>query len=145
MSIEIINSELNLSLHGFAGQAVNRNYPETGFKLMNKMWSVVKSNKLPNKGINVWVYGAGDTMFIGVELGEIPTDSFGLEQMDIIFTKYIRYKHVGAYSGLPQAYKQMRNFLSENNLKSRFLWLEIYGDWNADDSKLETDIIMGLE
>ena len=145
MSIEIINSELNLSLHGFSGQAVNKNYGETGFKLMNKMWSVVKANKLPNKGINVWLYGAGDTMFIGVELTKAPVNKFDLEQMDVKLTKYIRYKHVGAYSGLPRAYKLMRNFLSDNNLKSQFPWLEIYGDWNADESKLETDIIMGLE
>lgn len=145
MSVEILNTELNLSLYGFAGQAVGRNYGDTGFKLMNKMWDIVKSNRLQNKGINVWVYGAGDKMFAGVELTEIPANDHCLEKMNIKLMTYARYKHVGPYSGLSDAYKLMRSFLLENNLKTCFPWLEIYGHWNADESKLETEIIMGLE
>jgi len=145
MSVEILNTELNLSLYGFAGRAVNKNYGDTGFKLMNKMWDTVKSNRLPNKGINVWVYGAGDTMFAGVELTETPGNDHGLEKMQIKLIKYARYKHIGPYSRLSDAYKLMRSFLLENNFKTSFPFLEIYGHWDADESKLETEIIMSLE
>jgi effector-binding domain-containing protein len=145
MSVEILNTELSLSLYGFAGQAVNRNYSETGFRLMNKMWDIVKSNQLPNKGINIWVYGPGDTMFAGVELTEIPNSDQGLEKMHIKLQRYASYKHIGPYSGLSDAYKLMRHFLIENNFKTCFQSLEIYGHWEPDEFKLETEIIMGLE
>jgi hypothetical protein len=56
MDIEIIDKPFTVELYGFSGVAVNRNFGETGMRLMNKMWGLVKSNQLKNKGVNVWVY-----------------------------------------------------------------------------------------
>jgi len=37
MDVEIVNKEFNLTIYGFSGTAVGKNYGDTGFKLMNKM------------------------------------------------------------------------------------------------------------
>lgn len=56
MNLSIITTPLNLNLHGFSCTALHKDYAETAFKLMDKMWQVVKSNHLKNKGLNIWVY-----------------------------------------------------------------------------------------
>jgi effector-binding domain-containing protein len=145
MDVEILNKDFSLTIYGFSGTAVNKNYGEAGFKLMNKMWEKVRSNNLRNKGINVWVYEPNETVFAGVELESTPENDTGLESKQINLTKYAYYKHTGPYSGLAQAYSKMRTYLAANNLKAGFPGLEIYGHWSQDESKLETEIIMSLD
>src|SRR3569833_1279439 len=144
MDVEIINKAFNLTLYGFSGTAVNKNYGETGFRLMNKMWETVRANNLKNKGMNVWVYGANEEVFAGVELDTVPQTDTGMQVKQINMNRYAYYKHLGPYSGLAQAYTKMRAYLAENNLKAVSPGLEIYGHWNQDESKLETEILMGL-
>ena len=50
MDVEIVTEVLQLDVYGFSGVAVNGDYVGTAFKLMDKMWQIVKSNKLENKG-----------------------------------------------------------------------------------------------
>ena len=144
MDVEIINKAFNLTLYGFSGTAVNKNYGETGFRLMNKMWETVRANNLKNKGMNVWVYGANEEVFAGVELDTVPQTDTGMQVKQINMNRYAYYKHLGPYSGLAQAYTKMRAYLAENNLKAVSPGLEIYGHWNQDESKLETKILMCL-
>lgn len=144
MDVTIINKSFCLRLYGFSGTAVNKNYGETGFKLMNKMWETVRANNLKNKGMNVWVYGPNEEVFAGVELEPATQENTGMEAKQINLSKYAYCKHIGPYSGLAQAYAKMRAYLAENNLKAVSPGLEIYGHWNQDESKLETEILMGL-
>src|SRR5476651_1529655 len=118
MDVEILNKDFNLTLYGFSGTAVNKNYGETGFKLMDKMWEKVKSNSLKHKGINVWVYEPNEMVFAGVELESAPEVETGLELKQINISKYLYYKHIGPYRGLAGAYSKMRAYLAENNLKA---------------------------
>ena len=145
MDVEILNSEFELVLYGISGTATNNNWGETGFRLMNKMWEKVRSNNLKNKGINVWVYEPNGKMFTGVELDKAPENDTGLELKQINLTKYAYYKHIGPYSLLAQAYLKMRTYLSNNNLETCLPSLEIYGHWNQNESKLETEILMCLK
>jgi len=145
MDVEIVNKEFNLTIYGFSGTAVGKNYGDTGFKLMNKMWDKIRSNSLKHKGINVWVYEPDERMFTGVELEEAPVNDTGLELKKISMSKYAYYKHIGPYSGLANAYSKMRSYLAANGLKTSFPGLEIYGHWNQDESKLETEILMCLD
>jgi len=144
MEVEILNEDFSLTLYGFSGIAVNKNYGDTGFKLMNKMWETVRAHSLKNKGVNVWVYEPNEKMFAGVELERTPENDIELELKQIHLTKYAYYKHIGPYSGLAGAYAKMRTYLTENNLKVGSPGLEIYGHWNQDETKLETEIIMSL-
>ena len=52
MNVEIHNKDLTFGVHGFSGTAMNKDYAGTAFKLMDKMWQVVKSKNLKNKGLN---------------------------------------------------------------------------------------------
>jgi hypothetical protein len=79
MNIEIITKGLELDLYGFSSIASNGDYAGTAFKLMDKMWKVVKSNEFGNKGKNIWIYEQGNTVFAGVELTEIPNPDSTLE------------------------------------------------------------------
>lgn len=144
MDVEIVNKPFCLTLYGFAGTAVNKNYGETGSKLMNKMWETVRANNLKHKGMNVWVYGANEEVFTGIELEPATQENTGMEAKQINMNRYAYYKHIGSYSGLGQAYAKMRAYLAENNLKPISPGLEIYGHWNQDETKLETEILMCL-
>src|SRR4051812_9215091 len=98
MDIEIITAPLTLNIHGFAGIAINKDYTGTALKLMDKMWQVVKTNDLKNKGLNIWVYEQGKNIFAGVELNEIPKQDTGLEQKQVTLSKYAYFKHIGPYN-----------------------------------------------
>ena len=145
MEVEIINRNFNLVIYGFSGIAIGNNYGQTGFKLMNKMWETVRANALKNKGTNVWVYESNGKMFAGVELEATPENDMGLELKQISMAKYAYYKHIGSYSGLAGAYSKMRAYLAENNFRASYPSLEIYGHWNQDESKLETEILLNLD
>jgi len=145
LNLEIIKKPFSLELYGYSGVAASQNYGDTGFKLMNRMWGVVKSNNFPNNGINVWVYEPGDVIFAGVELETRPEPVVGLEKKIILLESYAYYKHIGPYSQLKQAYAAMREELKRRSVVPGHPGLEIYGHWNSDESKLETEILMTIE
>ena len=144
MKIEIINKELKLDISGFGGVAVNKNYAGTAFALMDKMWPVIKSKGLKHKGLNIWVYEDNQQVFAGVELVDHSATDTGLEQKSVLLTKYAYYKHIGPYSGIKQAGDNMQNELRELGLKSVLPYIEIYGHWTNDETKLETELIIAL-
>jgi len=94
MVVEIINKPLSLYIHGFSGIARNKDYVGTAFRLMDKMWQIVKSNNLKNKGLNIWVYEPNEKVFAGVELDDTSKQDTGMEQKNINLTRYARYKHI---------------------------------------------------
>jgi len=145
MNIEIISTPLHLNIHGFSGIAVNKDYAGTAFKLMDKMWQVVKANNIKNKGLNIWVYEPGDKVFAGVELTDTPDNVAGLEQKSITLTRYAYYKYVGPYNLIKQAGQNMSNWLNSKGLQTRLPYIEIYGHWQPDETKLETELLMSLE
>jgi effector-binding domain-containing protein len=111
------------------------------------MWDVIKSNGIKNKGKNIWVYEIADKVFAGVEL-ETPItedDSFGLEKMTIDIEKYAYYKHIGSYNLIKQVGQNMTNELTKQGFETILPYIEIYGHWTKDESKLETELIMCLK
>lgn len=145
MNVEIINSPLNLEIYGFSGTAVNKDYTGTAFTLSGKMWAAVKGHQLKNKGINIWVYESNELVFAGVELDGEPDAESGLERKNVIFSKYAYYKHVGPYRLIKQIGLNMRQILKSKGLKTCLPYMEIYGHWNSDESKLETELLVSLE
>ena len=145
MNVEIINENLRLNIYGFSGTAMNKDYTGTAFKLMDKMWQTVKSNNLKNKGLNIWVYEQDEKVFAGVELSDIPEQSTGLENKSIILAKYAYYKHIGSYNLIKQAGQNMRDELQRKGFRTILPYIEIYGHWTNDETKLETELLMNLE
>ena len=135
MHVEIINKNLDINLHGFSG---------TAFKLMDKMWQTVKTNKLTNKGLNIWVYEDNEKVFSGVELIDTAGDITELEQKIITFSRYAYYKHIGPYQLIKQAGQNMRDDLKRRGFETILPYVEIYGHWTSDESKLETELLMSL-
>lgn len=145
MNVEIITELLSLNVYGFSRTATNNDYAGTAFRLMDKMWKIVKSNNVKNKGLNIWIYEPGDGVFAGVELDEIPNENLGLEQKKISLSKYAYYKHVGHYNLIKQAGQNMTAEIKSKGFEATLPYIEIYGHWNSDETKLETELIMSLK
>ena len=144
MEVEIINKELRLHLYGFAGFVSDNDYAGTAFKLMDKMWQVVKAENLKNFGKNIWVYEYDEKVFAGVELQEILNKNLGLEQKTIHLNKYAYCKHTGAYNRIKQTGEKISAELKEKGYTVTFPYIEIYGHWTADETKLETELFWNL-
>jgi len=144
MNVEIIKEPFSLTIHGFSGIATNKDYVGTAFKLMDKMWQIVKSKGLKNKGLNVWVYEPGEKVFAGVELDDGYQYSNELEQKNIYLEKYAYYKHIGPYNLIKQAGQNMTAELKQLGLETGPLYIEIYGHWIEDETKLETELLVSL-
>ena len=145
MDIEISNKNFSLNIYGFSGTAINNDYTGTAFRLMDKMWQIVKANGLTHKGINIWVYEANEKGFTGVELIDHPKDETGLERKNIHLKKYARYKHIGPYNKITQAGQNMKNELRAKGWEIVLPYIEIYGHWTHDENKSETELIMCLK
>mgnify|MGYP001553454094 FL=1 len=144
MKIEIIDKELQLNISGFSGIAANKNYAGTAFALMDKMWPVIKSNGLKHKGLNIWVYEAGEKVFAGVELEDSSLTDTVLELKQISLAKYAYYKHIGPYSGIKQAGENLQNQVRQRGFTPIFPYIEIYGHWTNNETKLETELITAI-
>ena len=145
MNAEIITNPLNLEIYGFSGIAINKDYAGTAFRLMDKMWEVVKSNNLKNKGLNIWVYEPGEKVFAGVELNDGSNHNTALEKKSITLTKYAYYKHIGPYSLIKQTGQIIISELKNSGFEISDPYIEIYGHWTSDETKLETELLMGLK
>ncbi|MFZ1679133.1 MAG: GyrI-like domain-containing protein [Saprospiraceae bacterium] len=146
MKIEIITTSFQLEIYGFGGVATYKDYAGTAFILSGKMWEVIKTNGIKNKGMNIWVYDTADKVFAGVELDH-PTASnnHGLEKKQINLEKYAYYKHVGAYNLIKQTGQNMTNELTKQGFEVILPYIEIYGHWTSDENKLETELLMSLK
>ena len=145
MNVQIIDKPISFSLYGFSGVAVNKDYAATAFRLSDNMWRTVKSNNLKNKGLNVWVYEQNESVFAGVELNDSPNQETGLEQKTIALLKYAYYKHFGPYKLIKHAGQEMRDDLKGKGFETILPYIEIYGHWTKDESKLETELIICLK
>lgn len=140
MDIEI-RENLTLRLYGLSGIVHDNKFGETGVGLMNKMGDIVEENKLPSKGINIWIYDSRGKMFAGVEMKSEPANTFGLEVKDVVFKKYAWYKHLGPYELLYSENEKMREELHRRGFKYGPPSAEIYAHQEPDIQKLETEII----
>jgi hypothetical protein len=143
--MEIITKPFALEIHGYSAIAAPKEYVETAFKLMDRMWRTVKSNNIKNKGLNIFVYDQHDEVFAGVELNDAPEPRAGLERKNIFLTKYAYHKLIGPYSLIRQTGQDMRDELKNKGLEIIPPYVEIYGHWTSDESKLETELILCLK
>ena len=145
MNLEIIDTPLSLDVYGFSGTAINKDYASKGLGLMNKMWQIVKSRNLKNKGINIWIYEENEKMFAGVEVDDTRVHETEMEHKTITIPKYAYYKHIGPYSLLRKAGADMSAEVKRRGLFACLPYVEIYGHWTEDESKLETELVMCLK
>ena len=145
MKVEIINNIFRADIYGFSGVAINKDYTGTAFRLMDKMWQIVKGKELKHKGINIWVYDQNENVFAGVELYDSPGHDIGIEHKVIELRKYAYYKHIGPYNFIKQVGQNMRDQLKNKGFETSLPYVEIYGHWTNDESNLETELLMSLK
>lgn len=146
MQIQIITTPLQLTIHGFGGAAINKEYAGIAFKLSGKMWELVKAKGIKNKGKNIWVYESAERVFAGVELDEPANgNTYGLEEKKMELNKYAYYKHVGPYKLIKQAGQSMKDELTKQGYQIIPPYIEIYGHWTGDESTSETELLMCLK
>ena len=107
MNFEIVEEPIRFHLHGVSGAVENERYGVVGMSLMNRMWQIVKESKIPNTGINHWVYLPAGRMFVGVELldSQQAATPEKLEPLEFELQRYLKHVHVGPYQALPQKWK----------------------------------------
>jgi hypothetical protein len=145
MKVEIINTPFRLDVHGYSGAALNKDYVGTAFGLMDKMWKSVKGNSLKNKGLNIWIYEPKEMVFAGVELEETVRQEIGLELKTIVLDRYAYYKHIGPYNRIKETGQAMHDYLKGKGFETSLPYIEIYGHWTKDETKLETELLMCLK
>lgn len=146
MNIEIHTTSQELTIAGLGSLALNKDYVTTVFKLSGKVWEILKAKELKNKGQNIWVYENNDRVFAGVETEDAESAiNHGLEIKKIILRKYAWYKHTGSYNGIKKAGQLMTEELRKKGFEIIPPYIEIYGHWNKDETKLETELLMCLQ
>ena len=145
MNFEIVEEPIRFNLHGISGVVENQRYGEVGLRLVNEMWQVVKVARIPNTGINHWVYLPSNRMFIGVELQSSRQAPTQLEPIEFELPRYLKHVHVGPYQALPQKWKDLKAEVVACSEVIGSLSLEIYGHHCDDLDKLETTILIGLK
>jgi len=140
----VIQENFNIDLYGLSGIAVKQNWAEFGMDLTNKLWQEVRAHNLQHKGINVWVYEDGYKMFAGVELKAPPSSETILESKRTHLLRYAYYKHIGSYNKIAETGAKVLEELRQKGIKTSLPYLEIYGHWTEDASKLETELLWSL-
>ena len=144
MEIEIIETPLHIDVYGFSGTALNKDYAGTAFKLSGRMWEIVKGSGIKNKGKNIWVYDANHSVFAGVELDEPQEGDAPLERKTVLLNRYAYFKHIGPYGLIKQVGQSMNEEIKRRGFETGLPYIEIYGHWNSDESKQETELLMSL-
>lgn len=139
-----IRKDFTISLYGFSGVAAQQNWAGTGKSLMNQLWQEVKSKQLPNTGLNVWVYEEGNLLFTGVGLTAPPPADCPLESKTITLPRYAYFKHLGPYDQMKTTIEAAREEFNRVGIKAHFPYVEIYGHWTDDPSKLETELLWSI-
>jgi len=145
MHIKIAHG-FQLHIYGFGSTAESKDYAGTAFKLSGKMWEVVKTRSIKNKGMNIWVYEPGDKVFAGVEL-ENPDVRLinGLEEKKVYLDKYAYCKHIGPYHLIKRVGQNMIKELARQGIEVMLPYVEIYGHWTSDENELETELLMHVK
>jgi hypothetical protein len=139
-----IRKDFTISLYGFSGVVARQDWAGTGKSLMDRLWQEVKTQQLPNKGLNVWVYDEGNQLFTGVELTTPPPAGSPLETKTVSLLRYAYFKHVGPYIEMKTTYEAAREEFKKVGIRACLPHVEIYGHWTDDPAKLETELLWSI-
>ncbi|MGQ7887605.1 GyrI-like domain-containing protein [Paenibacillus sp. WC2504] len=142
----IFNQRKMVTLFGFSKtHDQQKRYSDTIFELLDKIWKEVREKGLSYKGTNHVVYENGHHIFAGIELVLPPNEDSLLEKKDVILEKYAYCKHIGPYSELDKTYESIRAKVKASGDIHELPLMEVYGHWNEDETKLETEIFYNLK
>ena len=145
MGVEIILRKNPLPIFGYSGKVIQRNYGETGRRLMDELWKAVRSGNFKSNGINYWMYEGNQMLFTGTAFENAPAVAGNFESRLIAPGRYALYRHIGPYSTLSEAYTNVETELQARGFSCHLPFIEIYGHWSEDEKTQETEILLSLE
>jgi hypothetical protein len=145
MALEIVDTPWARTLHGLSlRHDPAKSYGQELLSLLDRIWPVVKGRGIANTGINHVVYGQDGMVFAGIELTVPAPADLGLIARAIAMPRHAHWRHVGPYSGLGAANAAARAALAAAGLAQRGPMIEVYGHWDADETKVVTDLLYAL-
>jgi effector-binding domain-containing protein len=117
--------------------------------LVDRVWQFVRDAGLTTNH-NVFVYHDGGDGNALVEFGVQVATPFDDDSPDGVQSSatpsgtVARTLHVGPYDGLAAAHEAVRSWCAEHARAIAGPAWEIYGDWDEDSAKLETEVLYRL-
>ncbi|MGH7242996.1 MAG: GyrI-like domain-containing protein [Phycisphaerales bacterium] len=143
MTAQIRTTPLAVTLLGASmSHDATKSYGSEIRSLLDRVWPVLKTGPIPNKGINWVVYNGCDRVFAGVEAEVADPAALGLERLTLGLGRHAWIKHIGPYQLLGTAYTALNKAIADHGLRAEQPRIEVYGHWNNDESKLETELIV---
>jgi effector-binding domain-containing protein len=108
------------------------------------VWDFLRRHGIRSGGHNIVVYRGTNRPEFEVEIGADVLEPFEASEGVICSSTPAGLaavvRHVGPYSKLSQAYAAALAWCSRNGYRTTGVSWEIYGHWNDDPAKLETDV-----
>ncbi len=117
--------------------------------LLDRVYAQVRAGKVIQSGQNVFVYRHGTPDGVTVEVGVEVPDRFE-DVDDVVYSsapsgEVASTVHTGPYSDLGDAHEAVIRWCKEHHRLHANVWWEVYGDWEEDPSKLETEVFYLLQ
>lgn len=117
--------------------------------LLDRVYARVRAGKIIQSGQNVFVYKEGTNDHVTVEVGvEVAAPFEDVE--DVVYSstpsgEVASTLHIGPYSDLGSAYDALRRWCQEHHRAQMNVFWEVYGDWEEDPTKLQTEVFYLLQ
>jgi len=145
MQIKVIDIPWMKKLYGLSSiHDPNRSVGDEIKALLEPVWEIVRKHQISTTGINHVVYGVNGKYFCGVECPSLSQELQGLTSMRVTLGRYVYYKHIGPYSGIPKSYSEIVEEMGKMSLQPVPPSVEIYGHWNDDQTLLETELLLSF-
>ena len=115
-----------------------------------EVWSFIRSARLPRPGRHVALYlDAQGSVEVGAEVSEPFVGNERVQCSQLPSGRVATTVHFGPYAHLSQAHAGIRQWCAEHGHRLSNISWEIYGhwdeSWNADPSKIRTDVFYLLQ
>ena len=112
--------------------------------LLDRVYLQVRAGMITQDGHNVFVYRDATKDSVTAEVGVEVAGSFDAID-DVVYSstpsgKVASTLHIGPYSDLGRAYDALAQWCREHNHPRAKTYWEVYGDWNEDPARLETEV-----
>ncbi|HEX4825791.1 MAG TPA: GyrI-like domain-containing protein [Candidatus Polarisedimenticolaceae bacterium] len=137
----------NVTARHVAAVRDRRPWTELGPKLiplLDRVYVAVRAGQVVQPGQNLFIFRDGSddevTVEIGVEIASPLRAVDGIVSTTTLAGEVARTLHTGPYSGLRDAHQAVRRFIREHGRRHANVWWEVYGHWQNDPAKLETEV-----
>jgi len=112
--------------------------------MCGEVWSFIKSAGLPRPGRHVALYLDDGSVEVGAEVSEPFTGNDRIHCSQLPEGQVVTTTHFGPYERLGDAHRAICQWCIDQDREPTGIYWEIYGhwesSWNADSSKIRTDV-----